>query len=663
MSFRRKIALSLLLTIVLGGVAFAQVVNILDPNMRVAIHEALKLPAGAPITRDDMRRLTHLGAYNRGIVNLSGLETATNLIGLALDQNALADLSPLTHLTSLRSLILPDCQINDISSLSSLTLLEELNVRRNPISDLSPLAHLNTLKYLDLSKCLIVDIAPLSHLVNLKVLQLDHNQIVDVRPLSTLLSLRKLEINHNLITDYSPLDSLSLDIFYYDQFCDIPPLPLEPRLENRKYPSIAARWSGYGWPPVRNRPELSDAENIALHDLWFHGDEFGLRMRDINNTITLSGNLDEAVRRRDELRTLNPNLVILMSYSYAAAHFNEFPEDSPYWIRNDDGTIFRPYNHTGVPKPYALIDFTHPDIQDRIVQWAVAVSKCGLYDGIFFDSWSEEWPILSAHDEHGVLHVFRSLEAERQARVNIVQRIRAATRPEFLIMGNTNDRLIPRTGPYMNGGFMEVGTPEGDSMLKLNEPLLWLEQNLRVPQINVLEGGTVPNEPADSPTNLRWMRAFTTLTLTHSDGYIGFIDRIIHNAHWYDFWDADLGRPLSEAKAQLYENREGLYIREFTNGWAVYNHTGAPQVITLLEEVQGVASGLAGTEHALANLDGEMYLRVKPKNPADVNRDGVVNILDLTIIAQAFGTDSLEGDVNGDGVVNVIDLVFVANQF
>ena len=87
------------------------------------------------------------------------------------------------------------------------------------------------------------------------------------------------------------------------------------------------------------------------------------------------------------------------------------------------------------------------------------------------------------------------------------------------------------------------------------------------------------------------------------------------------------------------------------------------QIITLPEEAQSVASGLVNTEHALPNLDGEMYLRVKPKNPADVNRDGVVNILDLTIVVQALGTDSLKGDVNGDGIVNVFDLVFVANQF
>ena len=88
------------------------------------------------------------------------------------------------------------------------------------------------------------------------------------------------------------------------------------------------------------------------------------------------------------------------------------------------------------------------------------------------------------------------------------------------------------------------------------------------------------------------------------------------------------------------------------------------QKITLPEEVQGVASGLVNIEACgvLPNLDGEMYLRVKPKNPADVNGDGVVNILDLTLVAQALGTDGLEADVNGDGVVNVFDLVFVAGE-
>ena len=159
------------------------------------------------------------------------------------------------------------------------------------------------------------------------------------------------------------------------------------------------------------------------------------------------------------------------------------------------------------------------------------------------------------------------------------------------------------------------------------------------------------------------MRATTTMSLTHSDGYVLFAVGYYNHHYWYDFWDADLGQPVGP-KSQLYnEDTPGLYIREFTNGWAVYNHSGGAQVITLPEEAQGVASSLVGTEHTLHNLDGEMYLRVKPKNPADVNGDGVVNILDLTLVAQAMGTDKPEADVNGDSVVNVFDLVFVANQF
>ena len=88
----------------------------------------------------------------------------------------------------------------------------------------------------------------------------------------------------------------------------------------------------------------------------------------------------------------------------------------------------------------------------------------------------------------------------------------------------------------------------------------------------------------------------TTLSLTHADGYAttqvpqfeSFDER-----HWYDFWEANLGQPVTP-KGQLYDGREGLYIREFTNGWAVYNHSGSEQEITLMELAVGVASGVEG---------------------------------------------------------------------
>ena len=390
---------------------------------------------------------------------------------------------------------------------------------------------------------------------------------------------------------------------------------------------------------------------------------FGERLFDTGNGWEVRGNLEIGKQLRDDFLALNPNMLFLVTIRMRTEWIEDQPENWPHWLRDAEGII----PESWAESPTALVDFTRPDTQERIIQRAIAVSKCGLYDGIFFDHWTEDGPVLA---DHQMPEGYVGHEAEQRARDIILQRIRAETRPNFLIMGNTNDRIIPRSAPHMNGSFMETGIPGADTGVKLNQKinrvensLLWLDQNLREPRTNCLEGHTISTEAPDSPANLRWMRAITALSLTHSNGYVLFHQRDGPGHYWYDFWDADLGRPVGP-KAQLYnEDISGLYIREFTNGWAVYNHSGAPQLITLLEDTQGVASGLVNTEHALPNLDGEMYLRVKPRNPADVNGDGVVNIFDLTTVARAFGTDKPEGDVNGDGVVNVFDLVFVANQF
>ena len=54
-----------------------------------------------------------------------------------------------------------------------------------------------------------------------------------------------------------------------------------------------------------------------------------------------------------------------------------------------------------------------------------------------------------------------------------------------------------------------------------------------------------------------------------------------------------------------------------------------------------------------------------PPIPQDVNRDDIVNILDLVLVASDLGDEGadLMADVNGDGVVNILDLVLVAGAF
>ncbi len=79
-----------------------------------------------------------------------------------------------------------------------------------------------------------------------------------------------------------------------------------------------------------------------------------------------------------------------------------------------------------------------------------------------------------------------------------------------------------------------------------------------------------------------------------------------------------------------------------------------------VECVDAILSGLHNTLHILSDLDDDIYLK-RTTDKHDVNRDGIVNILDLVAVANALGKDN--PDLKGDGIVNILDLVLVANAF
>ena len=604
-----------------------------DPALRAVVSEQLGVEN---FTQADMLRLHNLIAIGRNIVELKGLEHAKNLGYLNLGGNQISDLRPLAGLTQLETLGLWSNQIKDVS--------------------------------------------PLAGLVNLRVLLLSFNQIADISPLVGLINLENLELHGNEAGVLSTIPLSKLIQFGYDEACDLEGVPISERVESREYPSVFSAWAN-----IINLPSLLWKERLAYHDLHWNSLMFGLKWLPTPEGLKTFLHVDSAREDWEEMLSLNPNMIFIVTMKLGGADPGQYPEDWPYWVRDESGNILREGDTL-------LFDFTHPEVQDFMVRRAVEYAKCGIFDGIFFDTWRDDY-----RDRKRAPYYAYDLH---EAAITLLRRIREEVdtiRDDFLIIVNTNDTKIPRSAPYVNGMFMEtIGPYHRQHLTEIESTLLWGEQNLREPQINCLEGWSLRNEPLDSPKNQQRMRLFTTMSLTFSDGYVSYVAGIgvgdnhqhayeiweghseehargiahdhLHHHHWYSFYDADLGRPVGgdETKGQLYENREGLFIREFTNGWAVYNRSGKEQQIEFSEAVSGVESGVKEKHsHTLPDLDGEIYLKSKSEletlPTVDVNGDGVVNIQDLVIVANAFG--ETEPDLNGDGVVNIQDLVIVANAF
>ena len=658
-----------------------------DANLRAAIKEAIGLSDDVSLMPKHLELLSNkLRVRDSEISDLRGLEHATNLKVLVACGNQISDLSPLSTLIQIEGLSLCGNPLSDISPISGLINLKSLDLGLNPTADVSPLRNLTKLEILNIGGGRITDITVLEHLVELRYFNADRNRISDIRPLAGLKNLKELYLNYNRISNFSPLTGLSnleklhvrgnpiddltplfalnLVEFEYDEVCTIAPLqpPVEERTMARTFPSVFQAWKGL------SIEGLSEDESIAYHDLHF-SPYFTLRWHLTADTPTrglsthLAGDLDKAKSVRQQRLMLNPNMLFLVSLTFFGAKEGEFPENSDYLLRDAEGQVIEAQKIKSTYQPYH-IDFVKPDGQKLMIERIVGIAECGLFDGVLIDGFGNNAASFVGRKLHP-----QTDEEIVEAATRILREVRSRVHDDFLIVVNAGRSKPTANTEYINGSFMELGRLHSEGytyreLLEIEDILLWNEKNLRSPQINCLEGEGIGAEPPDSPNNLRWMRLFTTMSLTFSDGYVLYTTgkRIFggsdHEHIWYDFWDADLGKPIGE-KAQLYENRDGLFIREFTNGWAVYNRSGQAQNISLPGQTTGVASGVTSFQHTVPDLDGEMFLKTDVS--ADVNGDGEVNILDLVAIANAFG--AAEPDLNGDGVVNIQDLVIVANAF
>ena len=184
-------------------------VHIPDPNLRAAIEKALDKAPGDTISTLDMENLTRLEASGAGIMNLTGLETATNLTRLYLHRNSISDISAVSGLTRLTRLFIWDNNISDMSAVAGLTRLTHLGLGSNPITDISAVSGLTNLTELYLGNSSITDISAVAGLTRLTELHLWSNSITDISAVSGLTRLTVLYLSRNSITDISAVVGLT----------------------------------------------------------------------------------------------------------------------------------------------------------------------------------------------------------------------------------------------------------------------------------------------------------------------------------------------------------------------------------------------------------------------------------------------------------------------
>ena len=386
------------------------------------------------------------------------------------------------------------------------------------------------------------------------------------------------------------------------------------RIETRNYPSLFGAWGHPDGPPVLDRDDLSKLQVMALYDV--HWGSYLLRW-EIKETpkgttlepVLFTGHISVSNNWERWFRRYNPNHLSFYAKNIFGAHRTELASDSPYWLRDQNG------DRVDATNGYYFLDITNPDFQSIVIEEIVLAAESGLYDGVHLDSF-----------RCCTFPTFFDSQTENAARTSILAGIRARVHPDFLIIVNTNrDRVNPNDVSYINGIHMETVwdhgpghflhpyTPAG--LAWIEDTLLWASENLRQPTVNCLEGFGIGTQVFDSPDNMRWMRLFTTMSLVLDDGsmlYNKALNPGLHDHHWYAFWDADLGQPVGP-KAQHYlvdgSRYVGLYIREFTNGWALYNRSSISVNVELPDVTAAISTGKYDYIHTVPSLDGEIFLK------------------------------------------------------
>ena len=679
-------------------------VHIPDPSLRAAIAEALGKSPNAPITAEEMERLRELIVPGRGIQDLTGLQFATNATLLELADNEISDLSPIAGLINVRDLRLNNNRISDISPLKGLKNLTSTSFRNNMVSDLSPVRGLENLTYLRFNHNLVSDLSPLAGLINLKTLSLGDNNVSDLLPVAGLVNLETLTFSdgNGTISDLSPLSgliNLKLIGTWGNPISDLAPLA---GLTNLEKIDICGG-------------NFSDVTALAgltgLKELYLRGN----KISDISALSGLTG-LTRLDLGENMISDISP-IAGLTSLEWLGIYENKISDISPLdgLQENTKLTWFgNPAFPKGGPKiegpwlwvvlPDTRLDSNTDLLSEvsggRVTEIGIATRGAAAGQSVGDDVWTYHnlpptgWnnigniieDMLKRSHLDGMIYgdgvVYGSISLYSPREQNTTMYVGGKRGVQVWLNGT----LIYKRSPYWHGNdyqdFVSATLKQGRNVLLVAVSIHDKDGN-----------GFFGFEPGTEYTVTNPGVGYTfSKTPIHIDDTFT-LDISAETVFDLAGWQFDIA--FDPAALEAIDVSEGDFLK--TDGGTTFFQSGtidnAAGKITGLSAARLSTQGVTGTGTLLqvrfkTKSAGETELVLQkfqfgsvtgdsiPAGPheirftvaeglptGDVNRDGVISILDLILVAQQLGKRVSAGspvDVNGDGVVSILDLIRVA---
>ena len=662
--------------------------------------------------------LTELTVWHNQISDLSPLAGLINLRVLNAHDNRLSDISPVRGLTNLTALVFDRSQVSDISPVRGLTNLVHLEFDQTPVSDISPVRALTNLRQLEIQNTLVSDLSPVAGLTNLEVIYCWDANIFDLSPLAGLVSLRHLNCGGNHISDLSPIAGLknlgfigftnndvsdisalegltNLRIIHTwgNPFSDLSPLA---RLTNLEVLNICgASLQGASLAPLGNL--------TGLKELYLVGNGISADISPIGRLTRL-----ERLDFRDNQISDISALAGLTSLKWLGVDDNNITDFSPLgplrantkivWHRNPGYPIGGPKIEG--PWLWAFLSDVRLDSGadllaeasgGKVTEEGIATQGATLGNSVGTVDWTSHklpptgWDnisdMLGSEIATGVMYGTLSLYSSRKQ--NTTMYVGAEHGLKVWLNGVLIRQNRGRHGNDYSD-FLPVTLEQGRNVLLVavrTEFEHWAGSNA----FFGFESGTE-------------YTVGTGISYTFSETPIHNGDTFTFDVHAENVldlagWQFDI--VFNPALLEAVSVSEGEFLK--TGGGSTFFQKG--RIDNRSGKITGLSTALLGdrgasgsgdilhvqfkaksggnTEIALRNFQfGSIHGEEIPAGPheitftveerlatGDVNRDGVVSVLDLILVARLLGqrvaANSAE-DVNGDGVVNIFDLTLVA---